>query len=158
MTRTPRLRTLREAVAYFSDAGRCFDFAVRLRWPGGVSCPVCGATDLLFLSTRRLWKCKREHPRQQFSVKVGTIFEDSPIGLDKWFAAIWMVANRPEDVTSHDIAHELDVTQKTAWFMIQRIQLAINAGSFALGADAGELERHARVVHLPEFTEGRGRA
>ena len=128
--RTSKPRTLREAIDYFSDPDRCLEFAVSLRWPKGVACPECQSRDVIFLTTRRLWKCKASHPRQQFSVKVGTIFEDSPIALEKWFAAIWMVANAAEGVSSHELARALDVTQKTAWFMLHRIQLALSAGTF----------------------------
>jgi hypothetical protein len=101
-----------------------------MRWRNGIACPNCGGKDVIFLSTRQLWKCKQQHPRQQFSVKVGTIFEDSPIGLDKWFGAIWMVANHPEQVTALDLARDLQVSQKTAGYMIHRIQLAMNTGTF----------------------------
>lgn len=123
-------RNLSEAVRYFSDPGRCLEFAVSLRWPAGVVCPVCGGAEVTFLSTRRIWKCRSAHPRRQFSVKSGTIFEDSAIGLNKWFAAIWMVANGPEDLSSYAVARELRVTQKTAWFMMHRIRLAMRSGSF----------------------------
>lgn len=123
-------RNLREAVRYFSDPGRCLEFAVSLRWPDGVVCPVCGGADVTFLSTRRIWKCRSAHPRRQFSVKSGTIFEDSPIGLDKWFEAIWMVANGADDLSSYTVARELGVTQKTAWFMMHRIRIAMRSGSF----------------------------
>ncbi len=121
---------LREAVRYFSDSDRCLEFAVRLRWPDGVACPVCGSREVAFLATRRIWTCRNEHPRRQFSVKSGTMFEDSAIGLDKWFAAIWMVANDPDGPSSYAVARELGVTQKTAWFMMHRIRLAMRSGSF----------------------------
>ncbi len=103
---------------------------VSMRWPDGVICPRCGSKELAFLKTRRLWKCKTKHPKEQFSAKVGTVFEDSPIGLDKWFAATWMVANCKNGVSSYEIHRALGVTQKTAWFMDHRIRLAMQAGSF----------------------------
>ncbi|MGH6972037.1 MAG: transposase, partial [Caulobacteraceae bacterium] len=86
-------QTLMEAVRHFADADRTLETMVALRWPNGVHCPVCGRTDVRFIATRRLWECKEKHPKRQFSAKVGTIFEDSPLGLDKWFVAIWSVAN-----------------------------------------------------------------
>ncbi len=85
--------TLIDAIRFFSDPDTCLNFMVAIRWPDGVTCPTCGSTEVGFLKTRRLWKCKNRHAKQQFSAKVGTIFEDSPIGLDKWFTAMWLVAN-----------------------------------------------------------------
>ena len=103
---------------------------VDIRWPDGVKCPTCGSKEVYFLESRRVWKCKAKHAKQQFSAKVGTVFEDSPIGLDKWFAAVWMVANCKNGVSSYEIHRALKVTQKTAWFMNHRIRLAMQAGSF----------------------------
>src|SRR5688572_13091938 len=121
-TETPR--TLVEAIRYFSDPDTCLQFLIPLRWPHGISCPHCGSTAATFLARARLWKCPVKHPRQKFSIKVGTIFEDSPIGLDKWLAAIWMIANCKNGVSSYEIGREIGVTQKTAWFMLHRIRLA----------------------------------
>jgi transposase-like protein len=118
-------RTLIEAIRFFSDPDVCLDFMVGLRWPEGISCPTCGREDVRFIPTRRLWECKSKHPKRQFSVKVGTIFEDSPIGLDKWLAAIWLIANAKNGVSSYEVARDLDVTQKTAWFMLHRIRTAM---------------------------------
>src|SRR5208282_124191 len=123
-------KTLQGAIRYFSDPDNCLNFAVALRWPNGVSCPTCGSTDLYFLATRRMWKCKTKHPKQQFSVKVGTIFEDSPITLDKWFTAMWMLVNCKNGVSSWEIHRAIDVCQKTAWFMNHRLRMAIHTGSF----------------------------
>lgn len=142
-------RRLREALSYFADPDRCLDAVVGLRWRDGVRCPGCGGQDVVFLSTRRVWKCKREHPGRQFSVKVGTIFEDSPIVLDKWLGAIWMVANRPEDTTAHSLTRVLGVTAKTAWYMLQRIQLAMNTDAFARLAYPRRITRQASVISLP---------
>ncbi len=122
--------TLIEAIRYFADPDVCLSFLVSLRWPDGrVVCPYCGNRDVTFLSSYRRWKCRTKHPRQQFSVKVGTIFEDSPIPLDKWMAAMWMIANCKNGVSSYEIARALGVTQKTAWFMLHRIRLAMEDGS-----------------------------
>lgn len=122
--------TLIEAIRYFSDPDVCLDFMVQLRWPNGVNCPTCGSTEVRFLSTRRLWECKGKHARKQFSAKVGTIFEDSPIALDKWLAAIWMIANSKNGVSSYEIHRAIGVTQKSAWFMMHRIRLAMQSETF----------------------------
>src|SRR6266571_3352044 len=122
--------TLIEAVRFFADPDTCQSFLVALRWPdGNVTCPTCGSTEVTYLSDYRRWKCRAKHPRQQFSIKVGTIFEDSPIGLDKWLPAVWMIANDKNGVSSYEVARGLGVTQKTAWFMLQRIRLAMQDGS-----------------------------
>lgn len=118
-------QNLIDAIRYFSDPDVCLDFMVGLRWPNGIACPTCGREDVRFIPTRRIWECKSKHLKRQFSVKVGTIFEDSPIGLDKWLAAIWLIANAKNGVSSYEIARDLDVTQKTAWFMLHRIRTAM---------------------------------
>jgi hypothetical protein len=123
-------KTLMEAVRYFSDADRTLATMVSLRWPEGVTCPTCGRADPRFIATRRMWECKDKHPRKQFSAKIGTIFEDSPLGLDKWFVAIWSVANCKNGISSHELGRAIGVTQKTGWFMLHRIRLAMQTGSF----------------------------
>jgi transposase-like protein len=120
--------TLSEAIRYFADAERAFAFVVQLRWPNGAVCPRCGTDKPSFLSTRRIFKCKG--CRQQFSVKVGTIFEDSPLGLDKWLPALWLLANSKNGISSYELARGIGVTQKTAWFMLSRIRLAMQTRSF----------------------------
>lgn len=120
--------TLLEAIRYFSDPQTCFEFAVSMRWPNGVTCPRCGCKDVSFISTRRLWKCKG--CRRQFSVRVGSIFEDSPLGFDIWLSAMWLIANAKNGISSHEISRALGVTQKTAWFLLHRIRLAMKTGSF----------------------------
>src|SRR6185369_8937926 len=104
-------RTLLEAVQYFADPDTSLAFMVALRWPNGVACPTCGRTDVRFISTRRLWECKAKHPRKQFSIKVGTIFEDSPLGMDKWLPVVWLVANCKNGISSYEVARDLGVTQ-----------------------------------------------
>ena len=123
-------RTLTEAVLHFADPDVTLKTMVELRWPTGVCCPTCGRDDVRFIATRRMWECKEKHPKRQFSAKVGTIFEDSPLGLDKWFSAIWMIANCKNGVSSYEIHRAIGVTQKTAWFMLHRIRLAMETGSF----------------------------
>ncbi|HUZ90054.1 MAG TPA: IS1595 family transposase [Candidatus Acidoferrales bacterium] len=122
--------TLVEAIRHFSDPDVCLDFMVSLRWPDGVKCPTCGDEKVTFMASRRVWQCKGKHPKRQFSVKVGTIFEDSPVGLDKWFATIWLISNAKNGVSSAEIARSIGVTQKTAWFMLDRIRLAMQTGTF----------------------------
>ena len=117
-------KTLQEAIAYFSDPDQAFQYAVKLRFPDGkIYCPRCGAEKYSFVSTRRLWFCYA--CKKQFTVKVKTIMEDSPIGLDKWMTAIWMLANSKNGVSSHELARSLGITQKSAWFMLQRIREAL---------------------------------
>ncbi|MBI4725416.1 MAG: IS1595 family transposase [Rhodomicrobium sp.] len=127
MTHEPK--TLVEAVRYFADPDTTLKTIIELRWPDGVCCPTCGSKEVRFISTRRIWECKNKHPKRQFSGKVGTIFEDSPLPLDKWFVAIWAIANCKNGISSYELHRALDVTQKTAWFMLHRIRLAMKAGS-----------------------------
>lgn len=122
--------TLQEAVIYFQNAGNCLNYLAVRRWPAGVVvCPTCGSTETRFLSTRRLWECKTKHARQQFSIKIGTILEDSPLGLDKWLPAMWMIANDRNGISSWELHRALGVTQKTAWFMLHRIRLSMQDGT-----------------------------
>jgi transposase-like protein len=119
-------KTLQEAILYFADMDRCIAYLASSRWPDGVAvCPTCGRRDVSYVPKRRVWQCKSRHPKCQFSVKVGTIFEDSPIRLDKWLMAMWMVANCKNGVSSYEIHRALGVTQKTAWFMLHRIRLSM---------------------------------
>jgi transposase-like protein len=122
-------QTLIEAICYFSDQDVCVQFVAKLRWPDGPICPTCGGTEHSYLTTRRVWKCKA--CKRQFSVKVGSIFEDSAIPLDKWLAAMWMIANSKNGVSSHKMARSLGITQKSAWFLLHRIRLAMQTGTFA---------------------------
>jgi transposase-like protein len=117
--------TLVAAVRYFADPDNCLSYVVARRWPEGVGCPTCGRKDVRFLAKRRCWECRAKHPHKQFSVKTGTIFEDSPLGLDKWLPAIWIIANCKNGVSSYEIHRDLGVTQKTAWFMLHRIREAM---------------------------------
>ncbi len=122
-------RTLVEAIRHFSDEQTCIDFVARLRWSDGPECPRCAGKDHSWLASRRLWKCKA--CKKQFSVKAGTVFEDSPIGLDKWLAAMWIIANSKNGVSSHELARSIGITQKSAWFVLHRIRLAMQTGTFA---------------------------
>jgi transposase-like protein len=137
-------KTLQQATVYFSDPDNCISFLVDRRWPDGVvKCPICGSEGAKYMpAPRRVWQCKKRHPRSQFSIKVGTIFEDSAITLDKWLMAMWMVANCKNGVSSWEIHRSLGVTQKTAWFMLHRIRLALAGGSSEKlgGAGGGPVE------------------
>ncbi len=132
-------KTLQEAILYFADADNCLNYLAARRWPNGVVCPTCGRTDVSFVPARRVWQCKTRHPKSQFSIKVGTIFEDSPISLDKWLLAMWMVANCKNGASSYEISRATGISQKSTWFMLQRIRLALqdrNSG----GKLSGEVE------------------
>lgn len=144
-------KTLQEAIKYFADPERCLDLLVALRWPHGPVCPQCQANEYGFLKLRSLWQCKG--CRKQYSAKVGTIFEDSPIKLDKWFCALWMIVSAKNGVSSYEIARALGVTQKTAWFMMHRIRLALQKGSIDrklmgdVEADETYIGGNARNMH-----------
>ena len=126
MEATYEPKTLQEAIVYFTDQENCLNYLVARRpeWATGVVCPTCGSDKVSFLKNQLRWQCSVHHTKRQFSVKVGTIFEDSPIGLDKWLAAMWLILNAKNGISSCEIARALGVTQKTAWFMLHRIRLA----------------------------------
>ncbi len=135
------LKTLQQAIIHFADEQNCLQFMVAMRWPDGVECPVCGRMDARFLENQRKWQCKSVHHHRQFSVKVGTIFEDSPIPLSKWLPAAWLLINCKNGVSSYEIARDLKVTQKSAWFMLHRLRLALQNGSLMkLGGNGQEVE------------------
>jgi transposase-like protein len=123
-------QNLLEATRYFADPDTCVEFVASLRWPDGPVCPKCGGTEHSYLTTRRLWKCKNKECHKQFSVKVGTIFEDSPIPLDKWLCSIWLIANAKNGISSHELGRSVGLTQKSAWFVLHRIRLAMQVGNF----------------------------
>lgn len=136
-----RPKTLQQAILHFANPDNCQNFMIERRWPNGVECPTCGRKDVRYISTRRMWECKEKHPKRQFSVKIGTIFEDSPIKLDKWLIAIWMIANCKNGISSYEIGRALGVTQKSAWFMLHRIRLAMQVRSLMkLGGRGSEVE------------------
>jgi|SRR5882724_1451102 len=123
-------QTLQEAILYFGNPDNCLNYMIKHRWPEGVVCPTCGRTDATFLKNQRKWQCRSHHATRQFSAKTGTIFEDSPLGLDKWLMATWMITNCKNGISSYEIARDLGVTQKTAWFMLHRIRKAMQTGTF----------------------------
>jgi len=133
-------KTLQEAIIYFADPQHCLEYMAAHRWPTGVVCPTCGRTDVTFLKTQRKWQCKSAHAKRQFTAKVGTIFEDSPLGLEKWLPAVWMVANSKNGISSYELHRALGVTQKTAWFMLHRIREAMRNGSLMKMGGNGPVE------------------
>ncbi len=147
MSETPKPTTL---IRYFSDLDVCTDFVAKMRWPNGPFCPRCGCVEHSYLTTRRVWKCKG--CKKQYSAKLETIFEDSALGFDKWLPAIWLIANSKNGISSHELARSLGTTQKSAWFMLHRIRLAMQTGSFdkldgEIEADETYIGGKARNMH-----------
>jgi transposase-like protein len=139
-------RTLQDAIAHFADPQRAFDAAVRYRWPGGnVTCPRCGQAKFSFIKTRKLWFCYV--CKKQFTVKVGTVMEDSPIGLDKWMTAFWMLSNCKNGISSYELAKALGIHQGSAWFMLHRIREAMKDDkNFQFGGPGNEVESDETFV------------
>jgi transposase-like protein len=132
-------KTLQEAIKYYSDEANCIRTVAEMRWPNGPSCPACGHMQHYWLESQKRWKCKECW--KQFSVKLGTIFEDSPISLEKWLIALWMLCNCKNGVSSYEIARTIGVTQKSAWFMLQRLRLALqDRQTTKLGGSGSEVE------------------
>jgi len=131
--------TLQQAIIYFSDPDRAFRYAVELRWPDGrINCPRCGSEFHSFLKTRRIWFCNG--CKKQFTMKVGTIFEDSPVRMDKWMTAVWMLTACKKGISSYELAKATGITQKSAWFMLHRIREAMKSGSFLKMGGNGPIE------------------
>jgi transposase-like protein len=171
-TSLPQPKTLMEAVRYFADWKRTHDLAVQLRWPEGVHCPTCGRTDVRsFVATtknrktgketpRPLFECKEKHPKRQFTVKTGSIFEDSALPLDVWFVAIWSVATRKNGISSYELARATGITQKSAWFVLHRIRVEMDAGGLTgfgpiseadetyIGGAAKNMHEHKRKARI----------
>ena len=151
-------KSLQEAIIYFSNPDNCVDYLAIRRWPDGkVSCPTCDCETVKFSEKRRTWTCAKHHSKREFSIKVGTVMEDSAIGLDKWLTAMWLVTNCKNGISSYEVSRDLKVTQKTAWFMLHRIRLALQDEFFGskLGGNGGEVEvdetfigGKARNMHL----------
>lgn len=160
----PTPQTLMEAVRYYVDPDVCHALMVKAKWPNGkVTCPECGARKIGEITSRRMFQCKE--CRKQFSAKIGTIFEDSPLGLDKWFVAVWCVANCKNGISSYELARAIGVTQKTAWFMLHRIRLAMETETFKMDgpaeADTTYVGRKAENMHAKRRAKvilGRGAA
>lgn len=149
-----KAKTLQDVIRYFSDEQTCIGTVAQMRWPDGPVCPACGHREHYYLRTQRRWKCKECY--RQFSVKVGTIFEDSPLTLDKWLCAMWLLGNCKNGISSCELARDLGITQKSAWFMLHRIRTAMQNGSLMkMGGNGGEVEvdetfigGKARNMHL----------
>ena len=145
-------RTLQDAIVYFSDPDRAFQCALSLRWPNGVvACPRCGSEKHAFIKTRRIWECYG--CKKQFSIKVGTIFEDSPLGLDKWMCAYWLLCNSKNGISSCELARSIGITQKSAWHMLHRIRKTLHEDSSVkmsgeVEADETFIGGKARNMHV----------
>jgi len=127
-----------QATRYFADPDVCVEFVASMRWPDGVTCPHCDGKKVSFLKSRRIWKCMAKECHQQFSVKTQSVFEDSPVPLDKWLTAVWLIVNCKNGISSYELMRDLGVTQKTAWFMLHRIRLALKDGNWSkMGSDGG---------------------
>ena len=131
-------RTLQEAIIYFSDPVNCREYLVARRWPNGITCPRCGSANVIFLEKYNRWHCREKHEAPQFTLKTGTIMEDSPIGLNKWLTAMWQIVNCKNGISSYEVHRTIGVTQKTAWFMDHRIRFALGVG--AVDKLSGEVE------------------
>jgi hypothetical protein len=135
------MKTLQEAFIFYNDPQACIDYVVSKRWPDGkVACPTCGSEAVTWLPTRMLFQCKAKHHKRQFSVKVGTILEDSPISLGKWLIVIWMISNCRNGISSHEVGRTIGITQKSAWFMLHRIREAMTTGEGKIGGAWKEVE------------------
>lgn len=156
--------TLREAITHFSDIDNCIAYMVFKRWSAGVTCPSCGSAKVSYQAKNRRWQCGSHHPKRLFTIKTGTILEDSPLGLDKWLPVIWLVTNCKNGVSSWEIHRAVGVTQKTGWFMLQRARLALqgkNGGKLSgeIEADESFIGGKARNMHAHKRAEkihGRG--
>lgn len=139
-------QTLQEAIRYFSDEQTCIDAVAALRWPGGKPvCPACEHTEHYWLASQRRWKCKECY--KQFTVKLGTIFEDSALSLTKWLPALWMLVNCKNGISSYELASDLGISQKSAWFMLHRLRLALQTGfTTKLGGPGREVEADETFV------------
>src|ERR1700733_14808802 len=122
-------QTLIEAVRYFSDLHVAHTFFARLRWSNGAVCPKCGSKNVRYLAKYRRYQCNQKHERRQFTVKTGTVMEESPLGLDKWAVAFWLEVNAKNSISSYELHRALGITQKSAWFMLHRIRLAVQTES-----------------------------
>jgi transposase-like protein len=147
-------KSLQEAIAYFSNPDNCIAYLAIRRWPDGVICPGCGSDKVSFNAKRRTWKCAKHHAKREFSIKVGSLCEDSAIGLDKWLTALWLLSNCKNGISSCELARDLNITQKSAWFMLHRIRLALQDETFGskLGGEVEVDETliggKARNMHL----------
>jgi len=160
-------KTLIEAIRYFSNRDNCRDYLVARRWASGVTCPTCGSESVTAQPKYNRWQCASHHERRQFTLKTGTIFEDSPIGLDKWLAVMWMVVNCKNGISSYEIHRAIGVTQKSAWFMSHRVRLAlgmepseklsgqVEADETYIGGKARNMHKAKLATRVAEFATPR---
>jgi transposase-like protein len=146
-------KTLQEAIVYFSDPKNCVEYIVARRWPNGVVCLTCGNDKVSFLKNQNKWQCSTRHPKRQFSIKTGTIFEDSPLPLDKWLTAMWLLVTCKNGISSYEVSRDLGIAQKSAWHMMHRVRLAVQDGSFEKLAGHVEVDEtfiggKARNMHI----------
>src|SRR6059036_142370 len=159
--------TLQEAIVYFADPANCREYLVARRWPSGVTCPRCGSKDVLFLEKYNRWHCRAKHAAPQFTLKTGTIMEDSPIGLDKWLTAMWQVVNCKNGISSYEVHRAIGITQKSAWFLSHRVRLAlgmepseklsghVEADEAYIGGKARNMHRTKLAKRVAEFATPR---
>jgi transposase-like protein len=149
-------KTLQDAILYFAEFENCKSFVIGLRWPKGVvTCPRCGSEKIFWIQKERVWKCYGKHDHAKFSLKTGTIMEDSPLSIDKWLTALWLIVNCKNGISSCEVARDLGITQKTAWFLNHRIRRAIHSGSFdklsgEIEADETFIGGKARNMHIAQ--------
>src|SRR5258706_2461946 len=144
-------KTQQQAIIHFSKPENCNAFMIAMRWADGqVRCPVCDSENVTYLAKQRRYKCYGKHPKPQFSLKVGTIFEDSPLGLDKWLTAIWLIANAKNGISSYEVHRAIGVTQKTARVRLQRSRLAMQTGSC-------RKKRSCQAEHAKNYIGGKAR-
>jgi transposase-like protein len=137
-------KTLQQAILHFADFENCKTFLVSLRWPGGiVRCPRCDSEKVVWLAKARVWKCYGGHPVAKFSLKTGTIFEDSPLSLDKWASAVWLISNCKNGISSYEVARHIGISQKSAWHLLHRIRCAMQQSG---GKLSGEVEIDETVI------------
>ena len=149
-------KTLQEAILHFAEFENCQRFMIELRWPDGkVKCPRCGSEHIFYIEKERVWKCYGKHDHAKFSLKSGTVMEDSPISLDKWLAALWLIVNCRNGISSCEVARDLGITQKSAWFLNHRIRMSLHNGSIEkasghVEADETFIGGKAHNMHVAE--------
>lgn len=156
-TQSPK--TLMEAVKFFSDPATCNEWLVRIKWPDGVVyCPDCAKPNAGFIKSRNKFQCREKDCRRQFSAKIGTVFEDSALGLDKWFVAVWCITNAKNGISSCELARAIGVTQKSAWHMLHRIRYAMKSGTFHKMGGTVEADEGMIGGKVENYSKGKKKA